>query len=49
MKEEELEYLRFFYSHVNLGEHEEDAKLFINSQYESTGRSVPEKYDIYTE
>jgi len=51
MKEEELEleYLRFFYKNVNLGENEDDIKYFINSQFKSIGMMVPKKYDIYME
>jgi hypothetical protein len=46
-KDLELEYLRFFYNHIDLGENADDKKEFINSQFKSTGFIVPEQYDIY--
>jgi len=45
----ELEYLRFFYDHVNLGENEDDIKCFINSQCRAFGVYIPIKYDVYGE
>lgn len=46
-EELELEYLRFFYEHINLGENEDDVKCFINSQFRANGMMVPKKYDVY--
>lgn len=45
----ELEYLRFFYENINLGENEDDLKCFINSQFKALGNHVPKKYDVYGE
>lgn len=48
-EELELEYLRFFYEHIDLGENEDDLKYFINSQFKALGNYVPKKYDVYGE
>ena len=45
----ELEYLRFFYENIDLGENEDDLKCFINSQFKALGNYVPKKYDVYGE
>jgi hypothetical protein len=42
----ELEYLRFFYENVDLGENEDDIKTFINSQFRASGMIVPKEYDV---
>lgn len=48
-EELELEYLRFFYEHINLCKNEDDLKCFINSQFKALGKYVPKKYNVYGE
>lgn len=43
----ELEYLRYLFENIDLGEDADEKKYFLNAQYRASGNYVPKQYDIY--